>query len=102
MPQAVQQPCRYQHVTSCVPAPPAMTDGVRSTQHQCVISVCYLLLQVEQRMLAYLQDVVLPSLAPGGPPAVVVSHGFAIKCTLRGILDSSPAMTRRVGRWQAC
>jgi hypothetical protein len=54
-------------------------------------------LQVEQRMLACLQNIVLPSLTVGGPPAVVVSHGFAIKCTLRGILQSNPAMTRKVG-----
>ncbi len=45
-------------------------------------------------MLRYLTDVVLPQTTPD-KPAYVFTHGLAIKCVLRGILNSDPAMTRR-------
>lgn len=47
-------------------------------------------------MLAFLHDVVLPAQREDGRLSVVVGHGMAFKCTLRGILKSSPAMTRRI------
>jgi broad specificity phosphatase PhoE len=34
---------------------------------------------VERRVTAFLLSSVLPRLEPGGPPAVVVAHGLAIK-----------------------
>jgi broad specificity phosphatase PhoE len=46
---------------------------------------------VEARMAAYIASAVLPSLQPGGPPAVVVGHGLAIKCFLRRVLASDAA-----------
>ncbi|GAB4819242.1 hypothetical protein N2152v2_006288 [Parachlorella kessleri] len=51
--------------------------------------------QVEERMLRYITQVVLPQLTPDRP-ALIVTHGLAIKCFLRGLLDSSPDMTRRI------
>ncbi|KAL4424511.1 hypothetical protein ABPG77_006820 [Micractinium sp. CCAP 211/92] len=51
--------------------------------------------QVEARMLAYLAECVLPGLEPGDR-AIVVSHGMAIKCLLRGILNSLPSMSRNI------
>lgn len=35
--------------------------------------------QVEERVTAFVREQVLPALRPGGPPALVVSHGLAIK-----------------------
>jgi broad specificity phosphatase PhoE len=46
---------------------------------------------VEARMARYVARAVLPTLVPGGPPAVLVGHGLAIKCLLRRILASDPA-----------
>lgn len=46
---------------------------------------------VEARMAAYLETAVLPTVAPGGPPALVVGHGLAIKCLLRRVLAADPA-----------
>ena len=46
---------------------------------------------VEARMAAYVASTILPGLSPGGPPAVLVGHGLAIKCLLRRILASDPA-----------
>ena len=46
-------------------------------------------------MLRYISQVVLPAASPG-LPAVVFTHGLAIKCLLRGLLDSAPQMTRRI------
>ena len=46
---------------------------------------------VEARMAAYVATSILPALAPGGPPAVLVGHGLAIKCLLRRVLAADPA-----------
>jgi hypothetical protein len=35
--------------------------------------------QVEERMVEFMKEEVLPRVIPDGPPAVIVSHGFAIK-----------------------
>ncbi|MEW5304887.1 MAG: hypothetical protein WDW36_007464 [Sanguina aurantia] len=51
---------------------------------------------VEVRMMAFVTETVLPRLTAGGPPAVIVGHGMAIKCLLRGILDSKPQMSRMI------
>ncbi|EFN50554.1 hypothetical protein CHLNCDRAFT_136882, partial [Chlorella variabilis] len=51
--------------------------------------------QVEERMLAYLREEVLPRLSPDAP-AIVVSHGMAQKCLLRGLLNSLPTMSRNI------
>ncbi|KAI3437943.1 hypothetical protein D9Q98_000387 [Chlorella vulgaris] len=51
--------------------------------------------QVEVRMLAFLQQQVLPQLLPH-QQAVVVGHGMAFKCLLRGLLGSVPTMTRNI------
>jgi hypothetical protein len=45
-------------------------------------------------MLQYVTEVILPQTTPDRP-ALVFTHGLAIKCLLRGILGSSPAMSRR-------
>ena len=47
-------------------------------------------------MACYVRQTVLPRLAPGGAPAVVVSHGMAIKCLLRCLLNSDPTMSRNI------
>lgn len=47
-------------------------------------------------MLGYLTGTVLPQCADGGPPALVVGHGFAFKTVLRALLSASPSMTRNV------
>lgn len=47
---------------------------------------------VEERMAAYVASSILPTLVPGGPPGVLVGHGLAIKCLLRRILGSDPAV----------
>ena len=46
-------------------------------------------------MLRYITEVILPQLTPDRP-ALVFTHGLAIKCCLRGLLESSPDMTRRI------
>mmetsp|Transcript_8449 Transcript_8449/g.21132 ORF Transcript_8449/g.21132 Transcript_8449/m.21132 type:complete len:227 (-) Transcript_8449:277-957(-) len=51
---------------------------------------------VEERMAAYIRACVLPAIEAGGPPALVVTHGLAIKCFLRSVLNSSPAMSRHI------
>jgi broad specificity phosphatase PhoE len=51
--------------------------------------------QVEERMVDFLQQHVLPKLAPGAP-AIVVSHGMAMKCVLRHVLQSIPTMSRNI------
>jgi broad specificity phosphatase PhoE len=51
--------------------------------------------QVEQRMAEFLTHRVLPSLTPEAP-AIVVGHGMAIKCLLRGVLSSLPTMSRSI------
>ena len=35
--------------------------------------------QVEERVSRYIEHHVMPSVKPGGPPALIVSHGLAIK-----------------------
>lgn len=52
--------------------------------------------QVEQRVNTFVEQQVLPRLVPGGPPGLVVSHGLAIKCFLRGVLQSRPALTWKI------
>lgn len=49
---------------------------------------------VELRMLSYILD----NIAQGDAPTInfVTTHGLAIKCVLRHILDSSPTMTRKI------
>ena len=49
---------------------------------------------VEARMISY----ILEQIAHGDTPTVnfVSTHGLAIKCVLRHILDSSPTMTRKI------
>ena len=42
--------------------------------HSCAHGV-----QVEERVTRYIMTQVLPALTAGGPPALVVSHGLAIK-----------------------
>lgn len=46
-------------------------------------------------MLRYITEVVLPS-ASADRPALVFTHGLAIKCLLRGLMESTPAFTRRI------
>ena len=46
-------------------------------------------------MAEFLTQRVLPSLSPGAP-AIVVGHGMAIKCLLRGVLSSLPTMSRSI------
>mmetsp|Transcript_37447 Transcript_37447/g.83328 ORF Transcript_37447/g.83328 Transcript_37447/m.83328 type:complete len:229 (-) Transcript_37447:974-1660(-) len=52
--------------------------------------------EVEERMSTFIRDVVLPNSTLDGPPALVFSHGLAIKCFLRGVLSSSAAMARKI------
>ncbi|WIA18626.1 hypothetical protein OEZ85_003332 [Tetradesmus obliquus] len=52
--------------------------------------------ELEARICAFVHRQLLPSLQYGGPPAVVVTHGLAIKCFLRSVLGSSPAMTWKI------
>ena len=52
--------------------------------------------QVEERVVRYIETEVLPRCEGGGPPAVVVAHGVAIKCFLRRILGSDAAMTWKI------
>lgn len=49
---------------------------------------------VETRMISY----ILENIASGDSPTInfVSTHGLAIKCVLRHILDSSPTMTRKI------
>lgn len=51
-------------------------------------------LDVEMRMISY----ILENIAQGDGPTInfVTTHGLAIKCVLRHILDSSPTMTRKI------
>ncbi|KAI8474396.1 MAG: histidine phosphatase superfamily [Monoraphidium minutum] len=51
---------------------------------------------LEARVAAYVETRLLPRLAVGGPPAVVFSHGLAIKCFLRGVLGSEAGMTWKI------
>ncbi|KAI7842584.1 hypothetical protein COHA_003688 [Chlorella ohadii] len=51
--------------------------------------------QVEQRMTQYLVQQVLPHARPDAP-AIVVSHGMAIKSFMRGVLHSLPTMSRNI------
>lgn len=53
---------------------------------------------VEERMVEYiLKSIVRPGSSAGnGTLNFVVTHGLAIKCTLRHILDSTPLMTRKI------
>jgi probable phosphoglycerate mutase len=56
-------------------------------------------LQVEQRMVAFIEEVVKPAAAKAreqGLPAVVVGHGLAFKTLLRHVLDSDPRMSRKI------
>ena len=52
-------------------------------------------LQVEERMIAFLQEHVLPAATPKSP-AVVVGHGMAFKCVLRYVLGSDARMSRKI------
>ncbi|KAF6255623.1 histidine phosphatase superfamily [Scenedesmus sp. NREL 46B-D3] len=52
--------------------------------------------ELEARMSSFVHRQLLPILQYGGPPAVVVTHGLAIKCFLRSVLGSSPAMTWKI------
>lgn len=52
-------------------------------------------MQVEERMVAFLQEHVLPAASPGRP-AVVVGHGMAFKCVLRHVLGSDARMSRKI------
>ena len=45
---------------------------------------------VEARVAGYIVESVLPAVEPGGPPALVVGHGLAIKCFLRRVLACEP------------
>mmetsp|Transcript_29331 Transcript_29331/g.49268 ORF Transcript_29331/g.49268 Transcript_29331/m.49268 type:complete len:227 (+) Transcript_29331:141-821(+) len=51
---------------------------------------------VEERMCDFVHTHVLPCAAPGGSPVVVVTHGLAIKCFLRNVMDSAPRMTWKI------
>lgn len=56
-------------------------------------------LQVEQRMVAFVEEVVKPAAAAAsatGLPAVVVGHGLAFKTLLRHVLDSDARMSRKI------
>ena len=46
-------------------------------------------------MAEFLTHRVLPSVTPEAP-AIVVGHGMAIKCLLRGVLSSLPTMSRSI------
>lgn len=52
--------------------------------------------QVEERMMNFIYDVVIPSI-PSGGIALIFGHGFAFKTVLRHILDSEPRQTRNIG-----
>jgi broad specificity phosphatase PhoE len=51
---------------------------------------------VEERMIAYLLDHIVGSNPEVPTLNFVISHGLAIKCVLRHILDSTPHMTRKI------
>ena len=57
---------------------------------------CCPLQAVEQRFVQYVQQHILPALTAGGGPAIIVSHGMAIKCFLRSLLGSLPTMSRQI------
>ena len=46
---------------------------------------------VEARMVAHVTECVLPTAVPGGPPAIVVGHGLAIKTLLRAVTGADAA-----------
>lgn len=53
--------------------------------------------EVEERMWRWLQREVLDVYAPAAKAKVlVVSHGVAIRCTLRRVLESNPNMTHKI------
>lgn len=52
--------------------------------------------ELEARVSACILGAALPHAPPGGPPGVVVAHGLAIKCFLRNVLGSAPALTWKV------
>eukprot|EP00878_Enallax_costatus_P023734 GHUV01025271.1.p1 GENE.GHUV01025271.1~~GHUV01025271.1.p1 ORF type:complete len:217 (+),score=59.80 GHUV01025271.1:1044-1694(+) len=52
--------------------------------------------QLEERMVAFVNSTLLPALQYDGPPGVMVTHGLAIKCFLRHVLDSAPGMTWKI------
>jgi hypothetical protein len=55
---------------------------------------------VERRVAAFVEGKVLPRLEAGGPPAVVVAHGLAIKWCGRGIWAREPPALRE--GWAGC
>ncbi|KAG7673313.1 hypothetical protein Ndes2526B_g03250 [Nannochloris sp. 'desiccata'] len=52
-------------------------------------------LQVEQRMMKFLKDTVLPVASPGRP-VFVFGHGMAFKTVIRHILNSDARMSRKI------
>lgn len=51
--------------------------------------------QVEERIMRYLLETVLPATVPGRP-SFVFGHGMAFKCVLRHVLDSDARMSRKI------
>ena len=51
--------------------------------------------QVEERMFSWLQKEIFAD-AEQNIRALIVTHGMAIKCLLRGILESNPSMTYKI------
>ena len=51
--------------------------------------------QVEERMMQFIKNTVLPVASPGRP-VFVFGHGMAFKTVLRHILNSDPVMSRKI------
>ncbi len=51
---------------------------------------------VETRVRAFIDQVVLPACEVNGPPALVVGHGFAFKTLVRSLLGAAPGVTRNI------
>lgn len=53
--------------------------------------------EVEDRMMQYIEDEILGTCPHEGRSLnIVFGHGLAIKCVLRGVMDSAPHMTRKI------
>jgi len=53
--------------------------------------------EVEERMLFFIENEIVPKYSPGEKKAFAVfTHGFAIKCSLRGVIDFHPNKTYAV------
>ncbi|KAF8064686.1 gpmB [Scenedesmus sp. PABB004] len=51
--------------------------------------------QLEARVTAAVSRA-LAALKPGGPPLLVFTHGLAIKCFVRGVMNSAPDLTWKI------